>query len=157
MSLKIFLAYTPDHPVTLYDRRERATRMWVFHPYPSRIAYLISTLRTQQGTSYLKLILYPCSYSRDDCILIMCLHVLNLWYLVDYILIWISLYTIIVSPPLGGENLLPKVWQNYLILILTQINVNCKFKELFVCQVLQTNYYMCSLTIRKFEIPFSSC
>jgi hypothetical protein len=63
----------------------------------------------------------------------------------------------IVSPPLGGENSLPEAQQNYFILILTQINVNCKFKELFVCKLLQTNYYMCSLTIRKFEIPFSSC
>ena len=62
----------------------------------------------------------------------------------------------IVFPPLGGENSLPEAEQNYLILILTQINVNYKFKELFVCKVLQTNYYMCSLTIRKFEIPFSS-
>ena len=34
----------------------------------------------------------------------------------------------IVSPPLGGENSLPEARQNYLILILTQINVNCKFK-----------------------------
>ena len=63
----------------------------------------------------------------------------------------------IVSPPLGGENSLPKARQNYLFLILTQINVNCKFQELFVCKVLQTNYYMCSLTIRKFDISLSNC
>ena len=63
----------------------------------------------------------------------------------------------IVSPPLGGENSLPKVRQHYLILILTQINVNCKFKESFICKVLQTNYCMRSLTIRKFEIPLSNC
>ena len=78
----------------------------------------------------------------------MCLHALNLWYLVDYILIYILLLYFdnkrvynhdnfeIVSPPLLGENSLPEAWQNYLILILTQINVNCKFKELFVCKVL---------------------
>ena len=63
----------------------------------------------------------------------------------------------IVSPPLGGENSLSEARQNYLILILTQINVNCKFKELFFCKVLQTNYYMCSLTIRKFDISLSNC
>ena len=42
----------------------------------------------------------------------------------------------IVSPPLRRENSLSEAWQNYFILILTQINVNCKFKELFVCKVL---------------------
>ena len=63
----------------------------------------------------------------------------------------------IVSPLLGGENSLPETQKHYLILILTQINVNCKFKKLFICKVLQTNYYMRSLTIRKFEIPISSC
>jgi hypothetical protein len=42
----------------------------------------------------------------------------------------------IASPPLGGENSLPEARQHYLILILTQINVNCKFKELFICKVL---------------------
>ena len=42
----------------------------------------------------------------------------------------------IVSPPLKGENSLPEAQQHYLILILTQINVNCKFKELFICKVL---------------------
>ena len=63
----------------------------------------------------------------------------------------------IVSPPLRGENLLPEARQHYLILIHTQINVNCKFKELFICKELQTNYCMCSLIIRKFKIPLSSC
>ena len=69
MSLRISLAYTPNLSVTLYDRRERANCIWVSHPYPFLIAYLICILGTRQGT-YLKLILFPYYDSSNDCILI---------------------------------------------------------------------------------------
>jgi hypothetical protein len=70
MSLRISLAYTPNLSVTLYDKRERANCIWVSHPYPFLIAYLIYTSGTRQGTSYLKLILFPYYDSSNNCILI---------------------------------------------------------------------------------------
>ena len=41
------------------------------------------------------------------------------------------------------------MFRRYLILTLIQINVNWKFKGLFICKELQINYWMYSPTIRK--------
>ena len=129
--------------------------------YPFLITYLIFTSGTRQGTSYLKLILFP-SYDyiliQPNNVFTSCFEFMILgWLYFDMnFIIYNHDNFEMVSPPLGRENPLPEAQQNYLILILTQINVNCKFKKLFICKVLQTNYCMCSLKIRKFEIPLSS-
>ncbi len=147
LSIFLFLHVTNNFSgiVTLYDKRERANYKWVSHPYPFLIAYLICTSGTQQGISYLKLILFPYYDSSNDCILIQpnnvftsCFEFMILgWLYLDMNFIVYNHDNFeIISPPLVGENSLPEAWQNYFILIFTQINVNCKFKELFICKVL---------------------